>query len=145
MNAFGGKLLGGFVFAERVEVDNAGWWRENADVAVLIQCSDMKAAHWHYPAELTATSQLFRNDPREAKTRQDRLNNAMLVIEKAMQKGQWVLFHCELSFHRLLSLLNFVHPLRWCGYGCFCGRWGAEVGAFGERLRITSGHFHGKG
>ena len=89
------------IFAEKCQVESEEWWKEHAlMVRLVVQCTH-PGSKFHYPPH-AATSQTkhVRVDPRSERFRQRELDEAMPYIQKALDNGQDVIFHCMQSFHR---------------------------------------------
>ena len=92
-------LTGRFVMAEQAQVAHPGVWKTTgAKIKMAIQCLPDKEMV-QYPAEvqLAAKSQI---NPKDRRTRQASLDQALPKVVQTLMEGNDVLVHCQHSVHR---------------------------------------------
>ena len=95
-------LVGRFVLADKVQVEDQAWWDRHPDIRVIIQCADHAGGGFgqrqpfRYPVQLRH----FKVDARDTQGRQAALEAALPAVEAALREGKDVLLHCMNSFHR---------------------------------------------
>ena len=90
--------VGNFIFAEAVEVTSATWWAAHQNIGCIVQCTSTREVY--LLPHNAATSQRFNVDPRSENERQAMLDRCIGQVQKCLEAGLDVLWHCRQSFHR---------------------------------------------